>query len=120
MLKCPYILSRLKIDADGGKWPPCLVWRYKPKSSINNLHDHLQQVHPKAYVEKCNENNWPIMIQSLCPTVMPQTSIEQFAQLGVKPRLSFSPSWLLSALVNWIVADDQVIPFHAITIKPHV
>ena len=33
--------------------------------------------------------------------------------------LPFSPSQLLSALVNWIVADDQVIPFHAITIKPH-
>ena len=54
--------------------------------------------HPKAYVKKCNENDWPIMIPSLHPTLMPQTSIEQLAQLGVKPCLSFSPSWLLSAV----------------------
>ena len=119
MLKCPHILSRLKIDADGGKVPPRLVWRYQPKSSITNLRNHLRRMHAKAYFEKCNEKNWPIMIPSLRPTLMSQTSIEQFAQLGVKPRLSFSPSQLLSALVNWIVADDQVIPFHAITIKPH-
>ena len=51
------------------------------------------------------------MIPSLHPTLMSQTSIEQFAQFGVKPCLSFSSSRLLSALVNWIVADDQVIPF---------
>ena len=120
MLNCPHILSRLKIDADGGKRPPRLVWKYKPKSSITNLRNHLRRVHPKPYVEKCNENDWQIMIQSLCPTLTPQTSIEQFAQLGVKPHLSFSPSQLLSALVNWIAADDQVIPFHTITIKPHV
>ena len=119
MLKCPHILSRLKIDADGGKPPPRLVWKYQPKSSITNLRDHLRRMHAKAYVEKCNENNWPIMISSLRPALTSQTSIEQFAQPGVKPRLSFSPSRLLSALVNWIVADDQVIPFHAITIKPH-
>ena len=120
MLKCPHILSRLKIDADGGKLPPCLVWKYQPKSSITNLHNHLWQMHAKAYVEKCNENDWPIRILSLCPALMSQTSIKQFAQLGVKPRLSFSPSHLLSALVNWIVADNQVIPFHTNTIKPHV
>ena len=120
MLKCPHILSRLKIDADGGKPPPHLVWKYQPKSSITNLHGHLWWMHAKAYVEKCNENDWPIMIPSLHPTLTSQTSIEQFSQLGIKPRLSFSPSWLLSALVNWIVADAQVIPFHAITIKPHL
>jgi len=37
-----------------------------------------------------------------------QTTIEQFAQPGIQPRPSFSPSALVSALVTWIVADDQV------------
>ena len=91
MLKCPHILSRLKIDANGGKWPPHLVWKYQPKSSITNLHDHLWQMHAKAYVEKCNENNWPIMIPSLRPALTSQTSIEQFANLASSLVCHFPP-----------------------------
>src|SRR6266481_4485739 len=81
---------------------------YGNTSPISNLHDHLQRLHPKAYVEKCTQNKWLNMIKSLCPTVMIQTSIEQFAQVGVKPHPTFSTSSFRSALAKWIVADNSI------------
>src|SRR6266481_1632263 len=104
----PHILSRLRMDADGPEKHVKLVWKYKPTTSITNLCDHLHHLHPKAYVEKCTQNKWLNMIKSLCPTVTTQTSIEQFSQVGVKPHPTFSASSFRSALVKWIVADDQV------------
>src|SRR6266481_1056736 len=104
----PHILSRLRIDADGPEKHMRLVWKYKPRTSISNLCNHLQCLHPKAYVEKCTQNKWPNMIKSLCPTVTTQTSIEQFTQVGVKPCATFSTSSFRSAVVKWIVADNQV------------
>src|SRR6266481_7703139 len=106
--RSPHILSRLRIDADGPEKHVRLVWKYKPRTSISNLHDHLQCLHPKAYVEKCTQNKWPNMIKSLCPTVTTQTSIKQFTQVGVKPCPNFSTSSFRSVVVKWIVADDQV------------
>lgn len=78
-----------------------------PTSSITNLRDHLRRLHAKDYVAKCTENEWPIMIKGLAPPPT-QMSIEQSEQIDIEPRPKFSPSALASALVNWIVVDDQV------------
>src|SRR6266481_1440633 len=92
----PHILSRLRIDADGPEKHVRLVWKYKPRTSISNLRNHLRCLHPKAYVKKCTQNKCLNMIKSLCPTITTQTTIEQFAQVGVQAPSHFFHLFLQS------------------------
>ena len=66
------------------------------------LRDHLEDCHAYEYVGVCKKNGWPIKIKSLSgdhkdtiPTVRPHFTMDR----------------LKTALVDWIVADDQVSAF---------
>ena len=73
---------------------------YAVSTTTGVLRDHLERFHALEYIDACEKNGWPVKIKAL---VDPQT---------VPFRDALRPAFMIarfkSALVNWIVADDQV------------
>jgi hypothetical protein len=65
------------------------------------LHDHLDKCHASEYIDACKTNGWDIKIKSFGKQ-------HSLSTPDVVHRAVFSMASFKTALVNWIVADDQV------------
>jgi hypothetical protein len=86
------------------------VVMYSPLTSTGSLRVHIEACHAYEYLQACRSKGWPIKIKSLAAA-----SKSNDVDSSITPRAPFSIARFKAALVNWIVADDQVrciIPFY--------
>jgi hypothetical protein len=76
---------------------------YSPSTSTGSLRVHLEACHAYKYLEVCCEKGWTVKIKSLT-----LSKNSQQATIQPEPRPPFSTGRFKAALVNWVVADDQV------------
>jgi hypothetical protein len=85
------------------------VHEYAKGTSNTGLRAHICKYHAKAYIEVCEKNGWHIVIPELQkkPT---QSQLDSHLHPVVKKgkRKQFTKDHFLKALVDFIVADDQV------------
>jgi hypothetical protein len=85
------------------------VHEYAKGTSNTGLRAHIRKYHAKAYIEVCEKNGWHIVIPELQkkPT---QSQLDSHLHPVVKKgeRKQFTKDHFLKALVDFIVADDQV------------
>jgi len=87
------------------KWsPPKYI--YLKKTGTSNLCIHIQANHCKEYLKLIEEKGWVNMLPDMWQ-LTDQGSLNKHVIVGV-PRLKFSQSAFINALVKFIVADDQV------------
>jgi hypothetical protein len=86
-----------------------VTWKFDFSDQTGNssLQSHLEGVHKNEYLQLCEANGWE--------NLLPRMKKEAGSANGDKqpgdpstPRAPFSQGWLLKAMVNFIVADDQV------------
>ena len=80
------------------------TWKYSLSTSITVLRSHLEKRHPTQYVSACKDNNWEILIPSL--REKPKGSHTEHTTSMLWPE--FSREGLLTHLIQWIAADDQI------------
>ena len=67
------------------------------------LCSHLEKYHAFGYLEACRLYGWNIKIKSLV-----QAANDSNPVTHLPPQLPFSIVRFKAALLNWIIADDQV------------
>jgi len=75
---------------------------YSYKTTTGVLRAHISKFHEYEYLEACSTNGWPVKIKSLS-----RGGSSSSSSAG-PPRPSFTLARFKHALVNWVVADDQV------------
>src|SRR5215469_3911563 len=75
---------------------------FSPFTSNTTLQLHLDKYHHKAYTAFCEVNN--------CSNQLPSQKalVGKLNQTDTGPRPKYSPAQLLKAIVDFIIADDQV------------
>ena len=76
---------------------------FKTDTGISNLRDHLRKVHTATYWDAVTAKSWTVPRDT-----RPKVTTEAIAMLKGPSRLTFNEENFLRALVDFIVADDQV------------
>ena len=90
---------------------------YTLKTGTNNLQKHLYTNHVDEWVESCDKLNIKIMAEKAKPAVdayraRTGTRVDgQESNTACLTQKPFSPEAFVDAIVEWIVADDQVASF---------
>ena len=71
---------------------------YQPSTGNNNLYRHVEAFHAAEYILACKKYNWKIKINVA----------ESITGLTEPARVPFTHARFRQALVDWIIADDQV------------
>lgn len=92
---------------------------YKTTSSTTTYRTHLSTAHPNSWVEACDHLGIPISGKNFQPLVekirkqlanasrnAPVSGTD--AEANAAPRIPFSTEAFLDAIIDFVVADDQV------------
>ncbi|KAF8485547.1 hypothetical protein JB92DRAFT_3131248 [Gautieria morchelliformis] len=77
---------------------------YSLSTSTGSLCVQIEGCHAYEYLKACHENGWPVKIK--CLTLLKSN---EKVTTQPDPRPPFSMGRFKTALVNWIVANDQSI-----------
>jgi hypothetical protein len=89
-------------DPESVKWK----WSFSGNTGNSSLRSHLESLHKDEYLQLCEEKGWTIMLPKMRKAA--KSAIGDNPGGPSAPHPPFSQSQLLKALVNFIVADDQI------------
>jgi hypothetical protein len=104
--------DREKSQSNPGAWKGG-NFSYKSSSSNSTLRHHLENAHKDEYLRLCAENKWLMQLPKTRKEDAAKSmgSNPDSAKSDAPPRPQFSRQHFLHALINFIVADDQVNVF---------
>ena len=82
-------------------------FEFSSNSSNTTLQKHLAKHHRDEYIGICSSNSW----RNQLPGITVPASVTITAAPGTT-RESYSDDAFLQKIVNWIIADDQVLLFY--------
>lgn len=78
-------------------------WKYTIRTSTSTLRDHLKRLHKEIYYKAVKEKGW-IKLQPGLRTLQQALAVKSVAG----PRVPFSSQAMVTAMIRFIVSDDQV------------
>lgn len=96
-------------DKDPSTWPSSRRYVYSKQTSTTSLRPHIEKYHLEEFRRLAKEHGWKILLPGLASQA--RSEANSTAQEGRPDNLNFNEQTFHKYLVNFIVANDQVLLF---------
>jgi hypothetical protein len=84
-------------------------YTFSPQTANATLRNHLQNYHAEEYLRLCAEGKWSNQLPKLHANTITDGSNGPRDASNKRPRPTYSRTTFLTHIINFIVADDQVM-----------